>query len=99
MNEIPETFTPPPMNKMADDIGVIGFGTVVCEVVKDPTAKADCRKLVEPLEKGQSNAIDTLVELLIHNPDEIDDAAERFNYNMEKAVKIAEERLKAKDAT
>lgn len=98
MNEIPETFAPPTPNKVADDIGVIGFGEVVCSLVKDPKAKGDCRRMVEPLGNGQSNAIDTLVELLIHNPDEIDDAAERFNYNMEKAVKIAEERLKAKNA-
>ena len=98
MNGIPETFTPPAPNKTADDIGVIGFGTVVCEVVKDPSAKADCRKLVEPLEKGQSTAIKTLVELLINNPDEMDAATERFNYNMEQAMKIAEERLKAKNA-
>ena len=88
----------PPENNTADAVGIIGFGTMVCEVVDDPEAKNDCRKLLEPLEQNKKDPIETLVELLLLNPDEMDKATERFNYNMQEAVKIAEGRLKGKNA-
>lgn len=85
-----DAFDKPAPNKPADQIGVIGFGTVVCEVVTDPRAKGDCRKLLEPLEKGTKDPIDVLVDLLVNNPDEMDAATDRFNYNMQEAMKKAE---------
>ena len=88
----------PPPNKTADAIGIIGFGTMVCEVVDDPRKKGDCRKLLEPLEQGKKDPIEVLVDLLMENPDEMDDATDRFNYNMQEAMKIAEERVKAQNA-
>lgn len=88
----------PPVNPIADAVGVIGFGEMVCTVVDDPTKKADCRKLLEPLEKKKKDPIETLADLLMLNPDEMDEATERFNYNMQEAIKIAEERLKTQNA-
>ena len=88
----------PPENQTAATVGVLGFGAMVCEGIEDPENKGACRGLVVPLETKQKSAIDTLVELLLEHPDEMDRATERFNYNMQEAVKIAEERLKEKNA-
>lgn len=91
-------FQPPTPNKNADAIGVLGFGTAMCEAVQDSRAKVDCRKLIEPLEEGKKDPIDVLVDLLIQNPAEVEEATERFNYNMHEAMKRAEEKLKAANA-
>lgn len=88
----------PQPNKNADAIGIIGFGTMVCEVVNDPGKKGDCRELLEPLEQGKRDPIEVLVDLLMQHPDEMDDATDRFNYNMQEAIKIAEERVKVQNA-
>ena len=102
MNEAVQTpsmeeidFAVPSLNKNADAIGVIGFGTAMCEAVKDPKAKGDCRKLIEPLETGAKDPIDVLVDLLIQNPAEVDEATDRFNYNMQEAMKRAEAKMKS----
>lgn len=88
-------FPIPSPNKNADAIGVIGFGTAMCEAVKDKQAKNLCMRLVEPLETGEKDPIDVLVDLLIQNPAEVDEATDRFNYNMQEAMKRAEEKVKA----
>lgn len=86
-------FVVPSPNKNADAIGVIGFGTAMCEAVKDDLAKTDCRKLIEPLETGKKDPIDVLMDLLIQNPEDIIEATDRFNYNMQEATKRAEKKL------
>lgn len=91
-------FVVPSPNKNADAIGVIGFGTAMCEAVKDKQAKNDCRKLIEPLEEGKKDPIDVLVDLLIQNPEDVDEATDRFNYNMQEAMKRAEEKMKSANA-
>lgn len=91
----PTDFPTPSPNKNADAIGVIGFGTAMCEAVQDPRAKSDCRKLIEPLEEGKKDPIDVLVDLLMQNPEDVNEATDRFNFNMNKAMEIAEEKMKA----
>ena len=95
----PADFPVPTPNKNADVIGVIGFGTAMCEAVKDPKKKGDCRELIAPLEEGKKDPIDVLVDLLMQNPGDVDEATDRFNYNMQEAMKRAEEKMKATNAT
>ena len=95
----PIDFVVPSPNKNADAIGVIGFGTAMCEAVKDPKSKDACRRLVEPLEKGEKDPIDVLMDLLIQNPADVDEATDRFNYNMQEAMKRAEAKMKAANGT
>jgi hypothetical protein len=40
-----------------------------------------------------------LVDLLIQNPEEVDEATDRFNYNMQEAMKRAEKKMKSTNAT
>lgn len=87
----------PPENKTADIVGALGFMHMVCEGVEGQEPTDACRALVEPLEKGKKDPIEALVDLLMLNPDEMDKASERFNYNMQEAVRIASERVKAKN--
>ena len=94
----PVSFPTPTPNTNADVISVIGFGTAMCETVEDKQAKNDCRKLIEPLEKGEKDPIDVLADLLVQNPANVDDATDRFNYIMQEAMKRAEAKLKAENA-
>jgi len=89
------SFPMPPPNKNADAIGVIGFGTAACEAILDPLAKGDCRKLLVPLEKEEKDAIDVLVDLLMEHPEDIDAATDRFNFNMQEAMRRAKAKIEA----
>jgi len=95
--ETPDDFVikKPPKNETADVITTIGLGTAACEAVKDGKQRGDCRDLLKPLEDGKADSIDVLVELLMKNPDEMQEVADRYNYNMDQAMQIVEKRLAA----
>lgn len=94
----PADFPVPTPNKNADVIGVIGFTTAACEAIVDPEKKGACRELVEPLEEGNKDPIEVMVDFLMQNPEGVKEATDRFNFNMHKAMEIAEERMKAANA-
>ena len=96
MNETmqPPDIPVPPACPTCDTVIVLGTLTGTCETLKDQKGKNDCRKLLEPLEQGKSNAIDAFASMMVAHPEAIDEITDRFNYLIQEASKKAEEMVK-----
>ena len=88
----------PPVCPTCDTVIVLGTLTGTCETFKDEKGKNDCRKLLEPLEQGKSNAIDAFANMMVKNPGAVDAITDRFNYLIQEASKKAEEMVKTGEA-
>lgn len=81
-------------DEILDAILVIGASNSVCESISDKSGKDACRRLIEPLEVGKADPVETFADMMINNPTGVDNIVDRLNDLIEKAGKRAEEKTK-----
>lgn len=97
VSEIPEQPEVKP-DKTLDTILIIGALTGTCESIDDKSGKMACRHMLEPLENGKSDPVETLADMMIAHPAEFDGITDRFNNLIQKASDRAEEKIKIPNA-
>jgi len=89
----PDATQTPIKNPVADAMITLGVLTAACETA-EPGLKAKCKSMLKPLEQNQSNATETLADIIVEMGEEsLDDAADRFNFIMYAATQRAKEKL------
>jgi len=93
-NKSPELSKKPKECKPCDMMVSLGLLTASCENIKDKDGKSLCMKLIEPLEKGNDDPVDTLARVIVKaGADDINETLDRMNFLIYRATMKAKDEL------